>query len=122
MKKVLLTLAFLLLSSVAQAQTGYTLEWDYDAPLTTVNQGTHVITFNGTALTAPVTCVARTAPQVQSTCKVALPALQSTNTINIRLNTGSNYVDATVTGITPASVPKLPANFKVGATITITIQ
>lgn len=116
MRTLALTSLLLLVASPALAQTTQSLGWDYiGLTPTEVAAGTQAVTFNGTALTAAPTCVAKTTAPTGTSCTIPLPALQTTNTASISLTRAGVVATTTVTGVTAtaavsASAPKLTIN------------
>lgn len=107
----------LLLSSIANAQTAQ-LQYEYQAPLATVNTYTQQILIDGTQLGTAPTCVATSA--TLTTCTVAAPAL-ATGSHNVRINATLGLVTAStiINGLGGTTAPVNPGQVKVVITVTI---
>lgn len=109
-------LLMLLFAATAQAQQTQSLAWDYiGLTPTEVAAGTQVVTFNGTTITTPPACTAKTTAPTGTSCTVALPALQPNNTASVAFTRGGVTSTTTINGInTTAAVsatgPKLTIN------------
>ena len=121
MKKFLLATAFLLFSSVSQAQAVSTLAWDYTALPAEVALYTQIVKVDGAIITAAPTCVAL--GTTSTTCSVTIPTLAAgSHSLSIEATKGGISAQTIMTGVNPTNGPKSAANPRYIINITINVS
>ena len=118
MRKILLSAAFVLISSTAFAQTR-TLSYDYltDLPAVVATY-TQSVTLDGVSVSGTVACVAL--GTTGTTCSIPVGVLTSGNhTIVVTVSLNGNTVQASKTGFNPADFPHTPGGLRIVITIVI---
>lgn len=119
MKRILLSLAFLLIPVLVLAQNTSQIGWRYTATtLAEVNGYNQVLSIDGTTSSAPIVCVQS---GVDVTCNVNVSMLSSGVNHTLKLDATFNGVSksTTISGLNPNNAPKDPIGFKYTINVTI---